>query len=117
MYNNSLLIIIIITTLIIGMCINKSSYFKTIVNLEHFYDTTSSIQDIPIISTIPTNTNIINNAIDTTYNFMNDVRFKNLDNQQRLSSISERMRKINLELATTSNNKPIYNASGTLSFY
>jgi len=63
----------------------------------------------------PTTTNYLSNVLQDSNSKINTVRFKTLDNQDRLNSISERINKIKLDLANlnTSNST----SSNTFTFY
>ena len=76
----------------------------------------SSMQSWTITEYIqPTTTNYLSNVLQDSNSKINTVRFKTLDNQDRLNSISERINKIKLDLANL--NKSNSTSSSSFTFY
>lgn len=95
---------------------------KNEINLETFYDTTTTIPTTTILTTTnptttnPTTTNPLVPLLKTSNENLNKVRFTWIDNQQKLDDITARINNAKLNLVNLSK-KPSYSASGELVFY
>jgi len=100
-----LFIVLFIILVIIG---NKLNYNKCN-KIEHFIEPVTTKPIVPIAPTIQ-------NAIATSYNSINNVRFNMFENQTRLNNVNERINKLNHNLVNITG-KPTYSVDGKLNFY